>query len=137
MFDQLTKYIDAPARVLMAALFIMSALGKISAFEGTQGYMEMFGVPGVLLVPTIFFELSTGFALLIGFKIRFIALLLAGFSLVSALIFHTNFGDQIQQIMFLKNMVMAGGFLILAKNGAPGFSIDQLLTSRRRANAAA
>jgi putative oxidoreductase len=131
MLDQLTRYTDAPARALMAAVFILSGLGKISAISATQGYMEAFGIPGTLLFPTIAFELGAGFALLLGFKTRLIALLLAGFSLVSAVVFHANFGDQMQQINFLKNLAMAGGFLILAKNGAPGFSIDRFLSSRR------
>ncbi len=131
MFDQLTKYADAPARAFMAAIFILSAVGKIGAFEGTQGYMEAFGLPGFLLVPTILFEVGAGLLLLVGFKTRYVALLLAGFAIVSAAIFHADFGDQIQQIMFLKNVAMAGGFLLLAKVGAPGFSVDQLLASRK------
>ncbi len=131
MLDQITKYTDAPARALMAAIFILSGLGKISAFAGTQGYMEAFGLPGELLLPTIAFELGAGLALLIGYKTRTVALLLAGFSLVSAIIFHANFGDQMQQINFLKNLAMTGGFLILARNGAPAFSVDQFLSARR------
>ena len=133
MFDQLTKYADAPARAFMAAIFILAGVGKIGAFEGTQGYMEAFGVPGVLLVPTILFEIGAGLLLLLGFKTRYVAVLLAGFAMVSAAIFHADFNDQTQQIMFLKNVAMAGGFLLLAKVGAPGFSVDQLLASRKGA----
>ena len=131
MFDQLTKYADAPARAFMAAIFILSAVGKIGAFEGTQGYMEAFGLPGFLLVPTILFEVGAGLLLLVGFKTRYVALLLAGFVIVSAAIFHADFGDQIQQIMFLKNVAMVGGFLLLAKVGAPGFSVDQFLAAQK------
>jgi putative oxidoreductase len=130
MFDRLAKFADAPARLFMAMIFILSGVGKISAFEGTRSYMEMFGVLGILLPPTILFEVGAGLALLVGFKTRVIAVLLAGFSLVSAAIFHANFGDQTQQIMFLKNVAMAGGFLLLAKVGAPGFSVDHLLAAR-------
>ncbi|WP_316399481.1 DoxX family protein [Bradyrhizobium sp. 33ap4] len=68
--------------------------------------------------------------LLVGLLIRPIALLLAGFSLVTAFIFHDQFADQIQMIMFLKNVAMAGGFLLLATHGARGFSVDALLVSR-------
>jgi len=131
MFDQLTKYADAPARAFMAAILILSGVGKIGAFEGTQGYMEAFGLPGFLLAPTILFEVGAGLLLLVGFKTRYVAVLLAGFAIVTAAIFHAEFGDQIQQIMFLKNVAMAGGFLLLAKVGAPGFSVDQLLASRK------
>jgi putative oxidoreductase len=131
MFDQFAKYTDAPARALMAAIFILSGLGKISAFAATQGYMEAFGIPGAMLLPTIIFEIGTGLTLLVGYKTRYVAFLLAGFSLVSAIIFHANFGDPMQQINFLKNLAMTGGFLILAKNGAPMLSVDQFLSSRR------
>jgi putative oxidoreductase len=89
--------------------------------------MEAFGLPGILLAPTILFEVGAGLALLVGFKTRYVALLLAGFAIVSAVIFHSDFGDQIQQILFLKNVSIAGGFLLLAKIGAPGFSVDQFL----------
>ncbi len=133
MFDQLTKFADAPARAFMAIIFILSGVGKIGAFEATQGYMEAFGLPGMLLAPTILFEVGAGLTLLVGFKTRYVAVLLAGFTIVSALIFHADFGDQIQQIMFLKNVAMVGGLLLLAKVGAMGFSVDRLLASRKGA----
>lgn len=133
MFNQLIKYADVPARVLMAGIFILSGVGKIGAFAATQGYMEAFGLPGILLAPTIVFEVGAGLALLFGFKTRYVALWLGGFTIVAAVIFHTNFSDQIQQIMFLKNIAMVGGFLLLAKNGAPGFSVDQFLAVRKGA----
>lgn len=72
-------------------------------------------------------------ALLVGFKTRFVAVLLAGFAIMSAVIFHADFGHQIQQAMFLKTVAMAGGFLLLAKVGAPGFSVDQFLATRKGA----
>jgi len=105
----------------------------IGAFEATQGYMEVFGLPGILLAPTILFEVGAGLALLVGFKTRYVAVLSAGFVIVSAVIFHADFGDQIQQIMFLKNVAIAGGFLLLAKVGAPSFSVDQFLAARKGA----
>jgi putative oxidoreductase len=93
----------------------------------------MFGLPGILLAPTILLEVGAGLALLVGFKTRYVAFLLAGFAIVSAAIFHADFGDQIQQILFLKNLSIAGGFLLLAKIGAPGFSVDQFLAARKGA----
>lgn len=129
MIDRLTQHVDAPARAPMATIFILSGLGKIGTFAATMGYMEAYGVPG--LMPTILFEVPAGLALLAGFQTRIVALLLAGFSIVSALIFHADFGDQIQQIMFLKNLAMAGGFQLLAKAGAPGISVEQMLAARR------
>ena len=133
MFDRLTRHFGAPARALMALIFILSGIGKISAFSVTQEYMEAYGLPGFLLVPTIAFEIGAGLLLLVGIATRYIAFLLAGFCIVSALIFHRDIGDQIQQIMFLKNLTMAGGFLLLAKVGARGLSLDSLLASRRGA----
>jgi len=133
MLNRITNYIDTPARAFLAAIFILSGIGKIGAFQATQGYMAAFGLPGILLTPTIVFEVGAGIAILIGFQTRMVALLLAGFTLVTAVIFHTDFGDQIQQIMFLKNVAIAGGFLLLARVGAAGFSIDQLLALRNGA----
>ena len=133
MLDRLTNYVDAPARALMAAIFILSGIGKAGAFEGTQAYMEAFGLPGFLLIPTIVFEIGAGLGILVGFQTRLFAVLLAGFSLVTALIFHADFNDQLQQMMFLKNVAMAGGFLLLAKVGAPGLSADQFLATRNGA----
>jgi putative oxidoreductase len=133
MSDRLTQYADAPARALMAAIFILSGIGKAGAFGGTQAYMEAFGLPGSLLIPTIVFEIGAGLGILVGFQTRVFAVLLAGFSLVTAFIFHADFGDQIQQIMFLKNAAMAGGLLLLAKVGAPGLSADQFLATRNGA----
>ena len=131
MLDQITKHVEAPARAAMSAIFILSGIGKISAFAGTQGYMEAYGLPGGLLPASIAFEIGAGLFLLAGFQTRIVALLLAGFSLVAALVFHRNFADQIQQMMFLKNVAMIGGFLLLAKTGAPGFSVDGYFASRK------
>lgn len=131
MLDSITRYVDAPARALMSIIFILSGLGKISAFAATQAYMEAFGLPGALLAPTIAFEVGAGLLLFIGLGARYAALLMAGFSLVTALVFHRDFADQIQMIMFLKNLAMTGGFLMIAKSGAPGLSVDALLASRK------
>jgi len=82
MFDRLANYIDVPARALLAAIFILSGIGKLGAYEGTQAYMEAFGLPGFLLLPTIVFEIGAGLGILVGFKTRLFAVLLAGFSRV-------------------------------------------------------
>jgi len=131
--EQVARFADPIARALMALIFILSGIGKIGAYEATQGYMEAFGLPGFLLAPTIAFEIAAGAGVLIGFQTRILALLLCGFSIASAMIFHADFGDQVQQVMFLKNVAMAGGFMLLAKAGAPGLSVDQLLAARKGA----
>ncbi len=115
----------------MAAIFVLSGISKVGAFEATQGYMEAFGLPGALLGPTIAFEILAGLAVLLGLGTRHAAFLLAGFSIVTALIFHRDFGDQVQQIMFLKNVAMAGGLLILARHGAPSLSLEVLFSGRK------
>lgn len=124
VFDKILNHADLPARAGMAAIFIVAGFGKITAFAATEAYMEVFGLPGVLLAPTIAFEIGAGAALLLGLGTRFVALLLAGFTVVTALVFHRDFTDQTQHIMFLKNFAMAGGLLLLAKTGAPGLSLD-------------
>lgn len=113
-------------RVGLSLIFIVSGFGKIAAYAGTQQYMEHAGVPGVLLPLVIIAELGGGLAILGGFFTRWVALALAGFSVLSALFFHNNFGDQMQQINFMKNIAMAGGFLVLFANGAGAYSIDAL-----------
>ncbi|MFQ5981821.1 MAG: DoxX family protein [Woeseiaceae bacterium] len=116
-------------RVLIALIFVLSGLGKTWAIEGTQGYMEAMGLPGILIYPTILFEIAAGLAIIAGFQTRVVALALAGFSLLSALIFHNQLGDQIQFIMFLKNVAIAGGFLFLARYGAGELSVDNRLSA--------
>ncbi len=108
------KYGNLAARVLIAVLFLPAGLNKIMGYEGTQAYMEAMGVPGVLLPLVIILETGGGLALLLGWQIRYIALSLAGFTVVTALIFHVNFSDQIQMIMFMKNIAIAGGLLALS-----------------------
>jgi putative oxidoreductase len=124
----LTAATQVTGRALMSAIFILSGIGKLGAYAATQGYMESKGVPGLLLPAVILLELGGGFAVLLGWQTRISAFLLAGFCLLSALIFHANFGDQMQSILFLKNMAMAGGFLFLVAGGAGAWSLD----ARRR-----
>ena len=111
-------------RILMAQIFLLAGISKISAYEGTQGYMESVGVPGMLLPLVIALEIGGGLALIIGWKARWAAAALAGFSIVSALIFHSNFADQMQMIMFMKNFAIAGGLMFLVAHGAGAFSFD-------------
>jgi len=131
MFDRILYYADVPARVAMAAIFVLSGISKIGAFGAMQGYMQAYGLPAILLGPTIAFEILAGLALLLGFGVRRAAFVLAGFSIVTALIFHRDFGDQIQQIMFLKNIAMAGGLLLLARHGSPSLSLERVFLGRQ------
>jgi putative oxidoreductase len=115
----------APAgRILISLIFVTSGISKLGNFAGTQGYMESVGVPGILLPIVIAVELLGGLAIILGWHTRIAAFLLAGFSLVSAVLFHANFGEQMQMIMFMKNLALAGGFLMLVALGAGPWSID-------------
>jgi len=126
----LTAATRMTGRVLMSAIFVMAGISKLGSYAATQGYMESMGVPGILLPLVILLELGGGVTVLLGWQTRISAFLLAGFCIVSALIFHANFGDQMQSILFMKNLAMAGGFLFLVAGGAGAWSLD----ARRQAN---
>lgn len=111
-------------RFLLVAIFIFSGIGKITGYAATQGYMEAMGVPGFMLPLVIILEVFGGLAILVGFKTRLVAFLMAGFSIVSAFIFHADFGDQNQMMNFMKNLAMAGGFLMIVAHGPGAYSID-------------
>lgn len=119
------KYANLAGRVLLAHIFLLAGLNKITGYSGTQAYMEAMGVPGMLLPLVILLEVGGALALIVGWQTRWAAYALALFSIVSALIFHSNLSDQIQMILFMKNWAMAGGLLVLAANGAGAFSLDQ------------
>lgn len=121
---KLNSFYSLGGRILIALIFVLAGLNKIGAIEGTQGYMEAMGIPGILIYPTILFEVGAGLAIIIGYQTRTVALALAGFCLVTAFIFHNNMGDQTQFVMFMKNLAMAGGFLFLARDGAGQPSLD-------------
>lgn len=112
------------ARILLALIFLLSGLSKIAATDAIRGYMEAMHVPGFLLWPVILFEVGAGLLIVLGYRTRIVALLLAVFSLVTGFIFHNQFADQIQLTMFLKNVAIAGGFLLLASVGAGRLSLE-------------
>jgi putative oxidoreductase len=115
------------ARILLGIFFVISGWGKLTAYAGTAGYMAMHGVPAVLLPLVILTELGGGLAIILGVFTRWVAVALAGFTLLTALIFHNDLGDMNQYINFMKNVTIAGGFLVLFTTGAGAFSIDQRL----------
>ena len=116
------SFLNLAARILMSQIFIVSGIGKITGYAGTQAYMAKAGVPGALLPLVILTELGGGVALLFGFQARWAALALAGFSLLAALLFHLHPGEQMQMINFMKNLAIAGGLLLVVRHGggAPG-----------------
>jgi putative oxidoreductase len=126
-YSALTSTIEIAGRVLLAALFLLAGLSKLGAYSATAAYMASAGIPGALLPAVIATEVLGALAIILGWKTRTVATLLAGFSLLTALTFHANFGDQTQMIMFLKNVSITGGFLLLIANGAGRYSVDRRL----------
>lgn len=120
-------------RIGLSLIFITAGWSKIGGYAGTVQYMESAGVPGMLLPLVILLELGGGLALLAGFGTRWLALALAGFTLAAAVLFHGNLADQIQSLLFWKNVAIAGGFLALASAGGGALSVDGLIARRRQA----
>lgn len=120
----LTSYAAPLGRLLISLIFIIAGLTKITGYSGTVAYMESQGLPGALLPVVILTEIGFGILVLIGFKTRIAAFFLAGFCLLTAIVFHSNFAEQIQQILFLKNIAIAGGLLFLVAHGPGILSVD-------------
>lgn len=115
----------APAgRFFLAIIFFMSGLSKLTQYEGTQGYMEAMGVPGALLPLVIITEALGGLATILGWKAKYAAIALAGFSVLSAVLFHADFSNQAEMNNFMKNMAIAGGFLLLIAQGPGAYALD-------------
>lgn len=118
------------ARILLALLFIIAGLGKLADVQGFAGYMASGGVPAFLAWPVIALEVLGGLAVMFGLLTRPAALALAAFSLASGLLFHFDPADQMQMTMLLKNLGLAGGFLLLWSTGPGAWSLDALLGRR-------
>ncbi|MBT7730073.1 MAG: DoxX family protein [Rhodospirillaceae bacterium] len=112
-------------RIFIAGIFFMAGLNKISSYENTVGFMNSAGVSGDLLPIVIALEIFGGVAVIVGWKTRIFAFLLAGFCLLSAILFHADFSNQIQMGMFMKNIAIVGGFLVLVANGGGSYSLDK------------
>ena len=116
--------IEVLGRIFLSAIFLINGVGKIFNYEETIQYMENFNVSGNLIVPAIIIEILFPILLIIGYQTRFSALVLSLFTLTLAVIFHTDFSNQIQLISFLKNIAITGGFLIIFVRGAGKYSVD-------------
>lgn len=111
------------ARILLSAIFVTAGINKVSGYAATQSYMESHGLPGNLLPAVIALEVIGGLAVLLGIFSRYAGLALAAFCLAAAAVFHSDFGDQTQVTNFMKNVCMAGGFLLLFANGSGRYAI--------------
>ncbi len=113
------------ARLLLAQIFLMSGMAKLGAgYAGTAAYMQSVGAPAALLPVVIALEIGGGLAIVVGFLSRWAALGLAVFCVVSACLFHNKLGDQMQAIMFMKNLAMAGGLLLLFVHGPGAWAVE-------------
>ena len=121
----MANIIDLFGRILISALFLISAYNKVFSIDGTMSWMEGFGIPGFLLYPTIALEIILPLFVIIGYQARVSAGLLAIFCIATAFLFHHDFVDQMQTIAFLKNLGLAGGFLFIVANGTKDWSIDR------------
>ena len=121
----MTNILDLVARILISALFLLNGVFKISNYDGTVGWMEGFGIPGILLIPAIILEIVGPILIILGYKAKIAAGFLSLFCIATAVIFHNDFSDQMQLGSFLKNMALAGGFLFIFINGTKDFSLDK------------
>ena len=119
---------DLVGRIFISLVFLLSGFNKIGNYEGTIGWMETFGMPGIFLIPAIILEVGAPILIIIGYKVKISAALLSLFCIATAVIFHYDFSNQMQFISFMKNIALAGGFLFLVVNGAKDFSLDKKLS---------
>lgn len=110
--------LDLAGRILLGLIFLLAGVNKIFDYTGTQEYMEMFGVPGILLPAVILIEILGGLSLALGIKARWAAIALAGFTLIAGALFHADFGNQNELNHFLKNLAIIGGLLMVVLHGA-------------------
>ncbi len=121
----MVNFFDLLGRIFISSIFLLSGYNKIFSFDGTVTWMEGFGVPGLLLWPAIVLEILFPLLIIIGYKTQLSALILALFSITTALIFHLDFSNQMQIIALLKNFGLAGGFIFIAINGPKEWAIDK------------
>jgi putative oxidoreductase len=121
----MNKYADLLGRILMVLIFVLAGFTKIMHYDATAADMVAHGIPGMLLPVVIATELLGGLAIILGWQTRIAAFLLAGFSVVTALLMHNDPNSQVEGIMLMKNLSIAGGFLVIFANGAGPLSMDR------------
>ena len=124
----MTNILDLVGRVFISLVFLLSGINKIVNYEGSIGWMESFGMPGIFLIPAIILEIGAAILIIIGYKVKIAAALLSVFCIATALIFHTDFSNQMQFVSFMKNIALAGGFLFLVINDTKDFSLEGKLS---------
>ena len=117
-------------RIFLSALFLIEGVGKLFTQEQVITYMEDYGVPGILFLPAVVLEILFPLMLIVGYKTRLAALVMSLFTLTVAIIFHTDFSNGMQLVFFLKDLAIAGGFMIIIAYGSNKFSLDHFLRSK-------
>ena len=123
--------VELIGRILLSALFLIEGFGKISMQENVITYMEDYGVPGVLFVPAVVLEILFPLLLIVGYKTKWAASVMALFTFTVAIIFHTDFSEGMQMIFFLKDLAIAGGFMIILVYGPGKISLDHYFKSKQ------
>tara|TARA_B100000902_G_C26554617_1_gene548866 strand:- start:136 stop:522 length:387 start_codon:yes stop_codon:yes gene_type:complete len=121
----MANFFDLISRIFISSIFLLSGYNKIFNYENTIVWMEGFGIPGFLLWPTIVLEIILPILIIIGYRTQISAILLAIFCVATAVIFHSDFANQMQTIAFLKNFALAGGFLFIAVHGPKEWSVER------------
>ena len=121
----MTNVLDLLGRIFISALFLISAFNKIFNLDGSMGWMEGFGIPGLLIFPAIAIEIILPILVIVGYQARIAAGILAIFCLMTAFLFHFDLSNQLQLISFLKNIGLAGGFLFIVANGTRDWAVDR------------
>ena len=124
--ERAALYLILIGRIILSIIFIQSGWGKTFGYAGTAEHMNAAGVPGALLPLVILTELGGGLLVLLGLFARYAAIALAGFCVLAAWFFHYQPGDMMQMINFMKNITIAGGFLVLAGSGPGALALDNL-----------
>ena len=118
-------------RALLSTLFLVEGIGKISMQEEVIMFMDDYGVPEILFVPAIIIEILFPLLLIIGYRTKWAASIMAIFTFTVAIIFHTDFSEGMQMIFFLKDIAIAGGFMIIVAYGPGKISLDHYFNSKK------
>ena len=124
-------FVEFIGRALLSALFLIEGIGKISMQEDVMMYMEDYGVPGILFVPATILEILFPLFLIVGYKTKWAAAVMALFTFAVAIIFHTDFSEGMQVMLFLKDLAIAGGFMIVVAYGPSKISLDYYFQSKQ------
>ena len=124
----MANVLDLLGRILISTLFLLNGVFKISNYDGTISWIESFGMPGILIIPAIILEVIGPILIIVGYKAKIAAGFLSLFCILTAIIFHNDFSDQMQFTSFLKNIALAGGFLFIVVNGTKDLSIEKKIS---------